>query len=639
MYLAYLTHRAPLPTIGYNIFYSLCDGSPFNIECPNLNELPKVCEKYYTNFFSKKYLKFSNLMDTIYWFLAQVGSVVVVSTNLQKIVTTTEILRTIIYPFEYHDTYILPLPRKKENYLDAPFPCLIGMPVSSDEEVQKVAQASFDKTLIVNVDSDQLWVNFNTKVYSIKEFKQLSEYDSEEEKSFSRKSMPKIKLKELESELDKCRTDYLARKNNVGALNWYANEIRNAFLGYFTSLFKDYRNFFVKEIDEVDYRNNIRKCFRELEFIEKASKGTKTDFFTDFFETRCWLNFLEMVKYPQTVYQYAIIKTFTELINRFKKQNKNFFKRIFRNTQVDNSWLRDKRDKIKREFYFVPQSVDSQDPNHWVYYHETIDYTYSRYLEKSSEHFGYAFSLAVEVMQDNYNYRYKILPELCNEFIPAPKNSDASFFTNDLSKTALIENQTLRDFKTHTKERIGLSQLKGHTKKGDVYLIWVIMWCLSFKYCNNIEKIHRVNQLIAVLDLFRENVPEFKQWEVVFEETLKVILKNGNNSMIVKVMQLMHYFGVKVTQTVCMIFFDSLSRVAVTQSERSIADKHSKPALLFKPHKDKEENKKFIAYVKKSLDYSDRKTKCVRSMFRKRTFRDYANRFNWMIEDVVTFIM
>lgn len=125
-------------------------------------------------------------MDTIYWFLAQVGSVVVVSKDLKKIITTTEILRTIIYPFEYQDPYVLPLPKTYANYLGAPFPCLIGMPISSEEEVFKIAKASYDFTLIVNLDKDQLLVSFDSDIHTTEEFRQLPDPEEGRPKAYSK---------------------------------------------------------------------------------------------------------------------------------------------------------------------------------------------------------------------------------------------------------------------------------------------------------------------------------------------------------------------------------------------------------------------------------------------------------------------
>lgn len=138
-YLAYLTHMAPLPAPGTEIVYNLCgDTNTFSISMPHINEFPKVSEDAYLKFFERKFLSFNKFTDVLYWFMAQVGSVIVISSDEDKISTTTEVLRTIIFPFVYDDPYMLALPKGYMNYLNAPFPCLIGMVVESKEEFSQV---------------------------------------------------------------------------------------------------------------------------------------------------------------------------------------------------------------------------------------------------------------------------------------------------------------------------------------------------------------------------------------------------------------------------------------------------------------------------------------------------------------------
>ena len=130
---------------------------------------------------------FDDFISTLYWFMAQVGSVLFLSDNLHKILACTEVLRTVIYPFEYDDTYIIGLPKRDANYLEAPFPCLIGMVARNKSEVSQIANICADKTLIVSLDIDKLYVKYNNEVVSLIEFMNMQ--DGEED--FSRKKMPK----------------------------------------------------------------------------------------------------------------------------------------------------------------------------------------------------------------------------------------------------------------------------------------------------------------------------------------------------------------------------------------------------------------------------------------------------------------
>jgi hypothetical protein len=111
----------------------------FTIETPSSNQLPWVPEEYYIDFFTAKpYLSFNNLIDSIYWLMTQLGSIVVISESAIKVATTTEVLRTIIFPFEYSDPYMLSLPKSLYNYIKSPFPCLFGVPVKKKSDIDYV---------------------------------------------------------------------------------------------------------------------------------------------------------------------------------------------------------------------------------------------------------------------------------------------------------------------------------------------------------------------------------------------------------------------------------------------------------------------------------------------------------------------
>ena len=138
LYLSYLTFWAPLPVRGTHIAYSLCDGNKFSIEYPSLNQLPYVWNEFYFKFFNEKYLSISNLLDTLYWMLTQIGSVFIVSTSPLNIVTATEVLRTIIFPFEHKDTYIISLPEELYTYWASPFPLFLGIPLKSNFNIETI---------------------------------------------------------------------------------------------------------------------------------------------------------------------------------------------------------------------------------------------------------------------------------------------------------------------------------------------------------------------------------------------------------------------------------------------------------------------------------------------------------------------
>ena len=114
-----------------------------------------------------------------------------------------------------------------------------------------------------------------------------------------------------------------------------------------------------------------------------------------------------------------------------------------------------------------------------------------------------------------------------------------------------------------------------------------MMWSLTFEYCYNMEKKHMVNQLIAVMIEFEEKNKGFKHWNVVFEETMKVILNYGTSEMINLMMVLLfrfdsqHALQYKFTAATCAIYFSSLDSSSNSQSfQRSMTQ--TKPLSEFK---------------------------------------------------------
>lgn len=88
--------------------------------------------------------------------------------------------------------------------------------------------------------------------------------------------------------------------------------------------------------DPTAYDCNIREIFKEKDFIAANNKG-KSDFYSDFFQTRLWVKFLEMKKIPDHLMHWVSIKIFDESI--VKKENDYYLKF----TKVDTPFLDEKK--------------------------------------------------------------------------------------------------------------------------------------------------------------------------------------------------------------------------------------------------------------------------------------------------------
>jgi len=190
-YLIYLTHWAPLPPVGTTISYSFPNKEKFTIENKLLNELPAVPTSFYCEFFTKQVININNFFDLLYWFMWQMGTTVFISSSINKIVMWTEVLRTIIFPFEYDDTYIPWLPTALINYLEAPFPVLVGVVVNDKEQLNEIFEISSNKTMFVLLDYDEIKVKMNDTPISMHKLKKIVETQDDGIKiNYSQKELP-----------------------------------------------------------------------------------------------------------------------------------------------------------------------------------------------------------------------------------------------------------------------------------------------------------------------------------------------------------------------------------------------------------------------------------------------------------------
>ena len=123
-YLQYLTYEAPKPSLGSVVKYSMPDFKPFDLVWCDFDV------EYLYEYFVNPMLSHENFYTLYYWFLWQVGSTVLISKDTKKLVIASEVLRTLIFPFTYDDTYIPVLPPNMIKYIEAPFPWHIGIMVS-----------------------------------------------------------------------------------------------------------------------------------------------------------------------------------------------------------------------------------------------------------------------------------------------------------------------------------------------------------------------------------------------------------------------------------------------------------------------------------------------------------------------------
>lgn len=119
------------------------------------------------------------------------------------------------------------------------------------------------------------------------------------------------------------------------------------------------------------------------------------------------------------------------------------------------------------------------------------------------------------------------------------------------------------------------------------------------------------------------------KWYIIFNEIIMVIHKHGEIKMLVRIMQLMKVFKLKYTKTTERIFLN-MQDEEIDEQERATYDK-------LKEGISKEDEDYLKNSGKRAIEPFNEKTAPVRMKLWKRNFRNYKDRFNWNIQDVVTF--
>ena len=143
----------PKPGRGYKINVMKPDGDIIAFRNSPRNELPSIQVDFYWEIFTKKEsMELNDLFTMIYWFLCQIGSTVLISSDPYKLIKQAEVLRTIIFPFEYRDSYMPLISEELFGYLSAPFPVLIGIVKTSEQDIKEIEMRASDKSLLVFLD-------------------------------------------------------------------------------------------------------------------------------------------------------------------------------------------------------------------------------------------------------------------------------------------------------------------------------------------------------------------------------------------------------------------------------------------------------------------------------------------------------
>lgn len=414
-YFRYITYEVPKPGRGSRVQFLMPNGETIELTNSLRSELPTIQTNFYWEVFATiNYLTFDeNFITVLYWFLCQVGSTVLISSDPNKLISLAEVLRTIIFPFEYDDSYMPLISETNYGYLSAPFPVLIGVVATSEDDVREVEMAASEKSLLVYIDKDELKVKFGAdEPLSLKDFRK--EYDEDHNKQFSYKNFPSKPLKELKKKMKKllkeCKKDI--EKGNIlyQTKEVYVASFREFFLDFFASMFRNYEKYVEKSVDnsKSDAQKTFTNAFDQNLFLRKESD--KYHFFIDLFNTRAWILFLENKLYASTVEAEIQIELFDKRIReKFSKSKKlGFMKRKSDPAKLEKENSKSsKHDESTSDYFSLKETSAFEIPDtitgefmtlkslseKYLVYYDSTGIKFQDYVEitdsKNIPHFGY----------------------------------------------------------------------------------------------------------------------------------------------------------------------------------------------------------------------------------------------------------
>jgi len=576
-------------------------------------------------FISGKYPTFDeNFLTVLYWFLCQVGSTVLMSSEPKKLITMAETLRTIIFPFEYDDSYMPVMSKKNYGYLSAPFPMLIGVVVSSEKDIELVESLASDKSLLVyldrcdendkELDATSLRVKLYEELLTVKDFKR--EYDETVRKQYCLKNFPSKPLKELKKEMKKIRksADLWIKEQSAIHLKIKQQkvmEIRETFLDFFVTMFKDYEECIKKEIgDKGDGQGeSVPSQFFQSQFLKK--QNDKYDFFEDLFNTRAWLVFLEHKFYSNTIEQQSEREFFD------RKIEEKYMSKAEKHKQKKNEIEGEEEKKeLKRE----QSTVQKEGISTSYECHINTIFSSSKNLEEkylnTKDKNGIPYSCYTESIleRDCQDFEYLIIPPFSKDSIPTVSNFSKDRFADNLWKD---DEMIWSDQDMNLLEEI---QLKNDEE--GIKISWVIMWCLCFKYLNKNEKKVRLFELTKVLETLFKQKGYDKSNITFLEYILQAIHEHGKKEHMEVLFRTIKDCSIPPNLRMKQYYFRCIDKEKLSGADGRKRNKNRNRMDLMGDTKKEE---KLIYGIKKS------------GRLRKRTLKSYKERRNLLIEEVVTF--
>ena len=327
--------------------------------------------------------------------------------------------------------------------------------------------------------------------------------------------------------------EYYPEHNKKIGEEFFYGFLSNLFLNYHNSLYNDEED--IKRIisNEILSKNeediDIESIFSVSQFLR--DNKSDTNFYTKFCKTRIFKNFIIRKYLNKNADRYTILH-FDEKI--LEKKSKGFFSKKAK-TEFTSSKI------FKPSHIYQIKNANNFMESEITYMKSHKDVLLNKYFQNFAQYNKIKYSIFPRLIYDNKFFgekEYKSITEFSNDY------------KGCLNGYLQLENLLKTDLNPHNFFSIYNKEMKRYLvdlNKIDIknevlnslYKVWVYIFCLTFYYCDEIEKEFRFEELMRFLSKYKV-VDEQKE---IYPLLLMTIKQYGSENMLIKLFESMKYIN------------------------------------------------------------------------------------------------
>ena len=548
----------PAPPRGvFKVQYTLINGEKTEFHQSLMNKLPLIqvnLKKIFTTFDIK------DIVD-IYLNLFLETRILFFSKDLEVLNIFISGFLSLLFPFQYQYQVVTILPKENFAIIESITPFIAGINQSYQEDFFEKRDMILSDTILV-VDIDEEKTEFINKENEIPEFPKNQRKNLEKNllgcvNTYMKEEM-KEKMKKKKKNSDKKKRNTIT--NNEVKTNDTSIESKNNQSEFSLNISEEKIDSMIcgaeDEDDILENENSI--AYNQLSNFNISHNFNKkiSYFFFNFnanllsnYGKYLNLDFYSSNEAPRLETLFKVDKFLKDVPN----QDKPFYKKFITETQLFGDFIymrmipKNSREKIQILIFDEQINKNFPNKNQQNIFLDSKEYEFcnkysvqkarkitkeEKFFYKNKENQKKLLSYGIIIEDDkkikgNIIFKYPIFPKLTTEF-----------FFADTFKEYFIPNNLNENIEAINEDIISKSHLGGvKTKQDDminyIYLSWMIMWAMTFWYCDEQEKRYWFQELVKIIE--KTTSHEMEIYNLLFE-TLSI---NGKDYMVLKLYDLL----------------------------------------------------------------------------------------------------